>query len=119
MTSKHARAAADIRRVFELGAALDEEERKPDTKTATEPAVRLDPSAGKAVAAVTSMLAEMEKDLTAAGYSLESQVGKTSRPDGMHDTITDLSELRQKISGIRQRIVSRFKTATVDRPNDD
>jgi hypothetical protein len=111
--------ATNVRRAFELGAALDEEERKPDTGTATEPAVKLDAEAQRAVRAATAMLAEMEKDLTALGYSLEGQVGKTSRPDGMRDTITDLSALRQKISGIRQRIVSRFKTATVDRSNDD
>lgn len=101
----------EARRALALGAALDEEPltHTTDADRASEPRKDLDPSARAVVDQVLSDLEKMHEHLRDLGYQLQGVVEKTSRPDGIRDSVTDLSEADTVLVAVRQRIAARFK----------
>lgn len=105
------KAVEDAERVMQLGQSLDEEPltRTTDADRASEPRVKLDPAAREAVDTVGAELEKMHEHLRELGYQLQGVVDKTSRPDGIRDSVTDLSEADTVLVTTRQKILARFK----------
>ena len=105
------KAMEDAARVSELAGELDEEPLTPttDADRSTEPRKKLDPEARDAVDQTCAELGKMHERLRELGYQLQGVVEKTSRPDGIRDSVTDLSEADTVLVAARQRIAARFK----------
>lgn len=114
--AKATAVAEEVRRAFRLAEGNDDlPGGDVGNVLASEPRVELDAAARKVVDRVRATLRGMETELTELGYALQGAVGDSSRPDGVRDSVTDLSALRQHMGTVRERIQSRFDAATVDR----
>ncbi len=105
------KAVADTERMMHLGQSLDEEPltHTTDADRASEPRVKLDPASREAVDTVGAELGKMHERVRELGYQLQSVVAKSSRPDGIRDSVTDLSEADSVLVTTRQKILARFR----------
>lgn len=105
------KAVEDAARVMDLGRALDEEPltRTTDADRSREPRKKLDSASRAVVDQVGAELGKMHERVRELGYELQGVVETSSRPDGIRDSVTDLSEADSVLVAVRQRIVARFK----------
>lgn len=100
-------ASEDIERAFDL--AEEPLTRTTDDDRASEPRKKLDGASREVVDRVGAELSKMHERLRELGYQLQGVIEKSSRPDGVRDSVTDLSEADSVVTTTRQKILARFK----------
>jgi len=105
------KAVEDAARAMDLGRALDEEPLTgtTDADRASESRKPLDAESREVVDKVGAELGKMHERVKELGYALQGVVEMSSRPDGIRDSVTDLSEADSVLVAVRQKILARFK----------
>lgn len=105
------KAVEDAERVMYLGRALDEEPltHTTDADRASEPRKKLDAVSRTVVDTVGVDLEKMHEHVRKLAHQLQDVVEWSSRPDGIRDSVTDLSEADSVLVTTRQKILARFK----------